>query len=130
MRVLYLAVLTIFLISVSTHAHAEFDGNELLRDCNSVIKEENGATLSTTELVGATYCNGYISGFLDSYSIDSYAFEKATQRKLYCCLPPKAKIIQLVRVIVKYLEEHPAELHENVRMLMMAALNKAFPCEE
>jgi len=129
MRVLYLTLLAIFLLSVFTSAYAEFDGNELLRHCNSVIKQENGGTLSTTELVGAAYCNGYIAGFLDSHSIDSYVFEKYTQKKLLYCLP-NSKIIQFVRVIVKYLNEHQEKLHNGARMLVMDALNEAFPCKE
>jgi hypothetical protein len=130
MRVLYLAVLTIFLLSISTQALAELDGNELLGYCNSVIKQENGDTLSTTELVLAAHCTGYVSGFIDSHAIDSYLFEKNTQKKLLYCLPPNSKIIQFVRVIVKYLNEHPEKLHNGARMLVMEALNEAFPCKE
>ncbi|MGD0340042.1 MAG: Rap1a/Tai family immunity protein [Bacteroidota bacterium] len=129
MRVLYLAVLTIFLLSASTHALAEFDGNELLRGCNSVIKQENGDKLSTTELVLAAHCTGYVSGFIDSHTIDSYAFEKYTQKKLLYCLP-ESKINQFVRVIVKYLRDHPAKLHNDARMLVLDALFEAFPCKE
>lgn len=44
------------------------------------------------------------------------------------CFPEKAPILQLARVLVKWLREHPARLHESVYGLANDASKEAFPC--
>lgn len=44
------------------------------------------------------------------------------------CLPDDAPIAQYARVVVRWLREHPEKLHEPKSMLVMEALEDAFPC--
>ena len=44
-------------------------------------------------------------------------------------LPDGVTMGQLERVIVKFLEEHPAELHNTSTWLIQEALSDAFPCK-
>jgi len=37
---------------------------------------------------------------------------------------------QFIRVAVKYLEDHPEDLHAQAAILIQAALREAFPCTE
>jgi Rap1a immunity proteins len=46
------------------------------------------------------------------------------------CLPDNATLLQLARVLVKWLREHPERLHEPKSVLTTAALRDAFPCQQ
>jgi hypothetical protein len=46
------------------------------------------------------------------------------------CIPDDATPLQLARVLVKWLHEHPGRLHELKSPLTMAALTDAFPCQQ
>jgi hypothetical protein len=45
------------------------------------------------------------------------------------CIPDEASILQLARVLVKWLREHPEKLHEPKSTLTLAAFEDAFPCQ-
>lgn len=44
------------------------------------------------------------------------------------CVPKGAMLMQLVRVVEKYLREHPEQLHIHQAALVTKALQVAFPC--
>ena len=46
------------------------------------------------------------------------------------CIPDEAPILQLGRVLVKWLREHPEKLHELKGTLTWAAFMDAFPCKD
>ena len=77
-------------------------GNQLYTDCQT--KPPN-------------YCMGYIMGVIDSLIVFDYF-----------CLPERATQGQLRDVVVKYLDEHPAERHQRGDGLVLTAIKMAFPC--
>ncbi len=46
------------------------------------------------------------------------------------CIPDNAPLIQLARVLVKWLRDHPERLHEPKVILTTAALRDAFLCQQ
>ena len=70
----------------------------------------------------------YLSGFLDGHELAASTFESRYKRVM---CPPKGGIEneQVVRIVVKYLREHPEELHATDRVSVFIALARAFPCE-
>ncbi len=44
------------------------------------------------------------------------------------CIPDQVPLLQLARVLVKWLREHPERLHEPKMTLTLAAFQAAFPC--
>ena len=44
------------------------------------------------------------------------------------CLPENVGAIQVIRVIVKFLDNHPEMLHQKSEILIPVALAIAFPC--
>lgn len=44
------------------------------------------------------------------------------------CMPPTATVRQIIRVVVKYMQDHPERLHEDVLNLAGPAIHKAWPC--
>ncbi len=52
------------------------------------------------------------------------------ERLMVFCVPEgKVTRLQKIRVVVKYLEDHPEKLHEPPSVLITRALNEAFPCK-
>jgi len=107
------ATLTLMLLILSSTVHADFpprDASDFLKQCMT------GQTGQTP----APWCSGYIAGVADSYTattLDSF------------CSPDNAKIDQLGRVAIKYMQKHPADLHRlSPALLIMQALSDAFPC--
>lgn len=58
----------------------------------------------------------------------SSPFIRADETFVNTCIPNKASVAQLARVVVKWLREHPEKLHEPKSFLVMEALKDNFPC--
>jgi hypothetical protein len=46
----------------------------------------------------------------------------------YFCRPRAANNEEIVRVVIKYMNEHPNQLHLLAATLIFAALKEGFPC--
>ena len=103
------------------------DGNKFLSQCNEAIKylDDEKANI---DRVGFASCVSYLEGFNHlSRQYQNYLVrQKCTP--LYCL--PKNGIVnaQSVRIIVKYLKDHPDKIHENKISLVTKAFMEAFPC--
>jgi hypothetical protein len=121
-------VLNITLIT----SHAAMTGNYLLDFCKKGIQ---------TEDVIFTVCLAYIVGFNDGnratndvvnidvqYNIrDKFPIPIARYNQPYC-IPNNVTASQLVRVIIKNLEDNPETLHLSARTLMMSIFKGKYPC--
>ena len=61
---------------------------------------------------------GYLQGVMDAKVSASEQF----------CLPPRMKLGQIQAVVIKYLNDHPEQLHLSGDALVTSALMRAFPC--
>lgn len=86
-------------------------GNGLLRAC------DNGNE--------ANACVGYVAGIVDTYQT-VVTWEHARRE---ICVPEGATITQHAFVVIKYLKEHPEELHLAASSLALTAFAQAFPCK-
>ena len=106
--------LAVMLLLQSAQSQAAYnDGNTLLREC-----ESDSAAMYNA-------CAGYIIGIHDYQ--DSLVFSSLLDEP-YFCAPDSAKMSQLVKVVTKYLNEHPEKLHLDAGSLVANALNEPFPC--
>jgi Ssp1 endopeptidase immunity protein Rap1a len=48
---------------------------------------------------------------------------------LVFCPPPGAIIKQRIQVIIAYIEARPQRMHEDLRVLAVEAMQKAWPCK-
>lgn len=94
--------------------------DELLWKCNGTAPSEAAA------LVGFAHCAGYVDGFIDSYRVSTLYYR---QPDAFCLPAGGISIDQAIRVVVRYLEEHPKELHESARSSVFLSLRTAFPCD-
>lgn len=44
------------------------------------------------------------------------------------CFPSEATVGQMIRVVTRYIDQHPARLHENFMLLARDAMREAWPC--
>jgi hypothetical protein len=105
---------------------ADDDGNALLDNCKTVLNMGGRThTVKGKDAHKMGYCRGLLRGL-----ILSMQYYKASSRKdaLYCT-PDDITSEQAVRVVVKYLEGHPEELHETDAILATKAFMQAFPCK-
>ena len=114
-------LITLFLLCSS---HSLADGNSFLSNCKLALKVIDGE-LTNGQLVGAGLCMGKIQGMRNMNSFYEFQLDK---KNVYFCVPQKAKTSQLIRVVVKYLEERPASLHEDEFGLIFSTLTNAYPC--
>ncbi len=100
------------------------DGNELLKHCQLGIKfldteGKEGNAFSTG------YCLGVITGVTSVRGITNDALEE-----MKTCLPtPSVSNLQAARIAVKYMKDFPEQLNLDDGMLVLFALQRAYPCK-
>ena len=113
-----LIALVMLLIAAPGSAQEDLkSGNAMLPHCKralSYIPPDSGAD------VPLALCLGAVMG------IASTADRLPPEARF--CPPPSVTPDQLVRVVVQYLEAHPARLHENFFQLAYQAMHAAWPC--
>ena len=114
------------ILCYSSLAFAKRDGNTLLKDCNAALNYADNKTQPDAIAEAAT-CVGYINGVLDTLTMWN-AINEADFK--IACFPDGVSPLQLIRVVVKYLNDHPEELHEAAIVLTFRAASTAFPCSK
>ncbi len=76
-------------------------------------------------------CYGYVIGIADMVREMAQMAESKRVWRPDVCFPDITSIsaAQIKRVVVKYLKEHPEETHNKAVILVIGALEEAFPCE-
>jgi hypothetical protein len=155
MKTLALALLVCFLTpALYASDFLPKDGNGLLDACSALVdSDDNPSSISSlsgerfTERMGQfNWCAGYLAATQDVL-VQSYANlifmgmagvslagpDKEKQSVFDAirgpCVPDNATLLQLARVLVKWLREHPERLHEPKSTLTMAAFKDSFPCQ-
>ncbi len=101
-----------------------FDGNGFLVNCQKYLKVASNPTGAETFGDGAAFglCMGYMAGVTETARI----WQLGTKRQTFC-LPEAAEPDQVIRVTIKYIEDNPAQLHQNAAALVQFAFIEAFP---
>lgn len=122
-----LRIIMVFLFGmISVPSFCLADGNDLLRKCNAVIlAADAGIKLSKDSYIDIGWCLGYVEGIRDTAHIYQSIFK---ENKVYC-IPQGVENGQIIRVILKYLNEHPHMLHEHESLLGMLSIRNSFSCE-
>ena len=146
-RFFLLATLSAFVLllppsAVASEYSAFGDGNELLKDCKAyadlnlldmrdMSDQDIRRASARGDLIGGLQCLAYVIGIIDdrfNFRIDEIASTGAFDPARYFCFPHGVTPDQAVRVIVKWLGDHPARLHEDAIKLVLDALKENFPC--
>jgi len=100
------------------------DGNKLLSDCGPLIAFLDGESVDENKSHGIGFCLGLMQGMLHMNQFYEYQLKGAA---LFCA-PNSMTNGQAARIVVKYLRDHPEELHQPDSVLTFTALRAAFPC--
>ena len=104
---------------------AEGDGNSLLSECGAAVDYLDAKPVDNRQLASGSFCLGLMQGILHMDQI--YSFENGSG---LICEPDGFNTAQAARIVVKYLREHPEELHQSSSILAFVALRAAFPCKQ
>jgi hypothetical protein len=117
-----------FVLAVFVPFTAAADGNDLLRQCAVAVDLSKGSPekISKTEALQAGHCLGLVQGVVGTNKI--YELTTAGNSAWVCTPGLGIENRQAVRVVVKYLEDHPEDLHLGDGTLVQLALQNAFPC--
>lgn len=108
------------------------DGNGLLDYCAPMVDYADTGSYRNPmpDALKASWCHGYIQGTRENIEFFQIIMNKGENKgPLDICIPHEAPTIQFARVIVKWLRDHPEELHEYMLSLHMKILHQAFPCQ-
>ncbi|MDR2874488.1 MAG: hypothetical protein LBV44_00975 [Methylobacillus sp.] len=126
MRFLLIALATL-LLGASLPASAAVTGQELLTRCAAAEKSLDGKEQPTgEEALDGMWCMGYMSGLLDGFSVNDYTVGGA---KVMCVPETGLTRTQALRVVTKWLRDHPDALPKNGRRGALLALANAYPCK-
>ena len=115
-RVLSFVAVSLFLASPVMAASAIVSGKKLLANCNT----------PETSVAQQNICLGVIIGTIDTHS----AFINNNLIQPLYCPPNKVTLRQMKGIVVKFLENHPKNLHQSGTLLATKALVEAFPCSK
>jgi hypothetical protein len=126
------STLLLVLLSLSLVGNADEDvlsGSKLLRNCNSYLMLVDGSSNSKI-ILGAGICLGTVRGIIDAGAVfDTFADQDDKPPPNVFCVPESVSTDQGIKAVIKYLEEHPEELHQRGTTLTVLALKQAFPCK-
>lgn len=111
-------------------ASRSVDGNKLLQDCSAYLRYNDSGAISRESLINAVFCQGYVLGMLEmhlSYTPPKPYSGHKTTTPLFCP-PDEIQTLQAIRVVVRYLQAHPEQLHWGGGVLATLALIDGFPC--
>lgn len=92
-------------------------GNELITECAVAVRfMDTGANGNAAESFASGDCHGVVHGVS---SVLQFSGELS--------IPDGTTGGQLIRIVEKYLQDHPEELNESDSKLVVKALTKAFP---
>ena len=104
---------TAILVTFNSQSNsASYTGSALLELCSGV--EGDGVNMGI--------CFGYISAIVDLSKCGQNVFGYSSK------MPSGATVGQITKVVVKYLNDHPQQLHYTAVSMIAAALHEAFPC--
>lgn len=112
------------MLFVSTNVCA--NGEKLLAQCKATKKET--AKLSGVELYDSINCKQFIKGFASMGILYEVRLSDEDIKPFFCIPRKETTINQVVKIVTKYLEDHPERLSEDENILIIDALEQAFPC--
>lgn len=113
-------------LSAQTSEAPRDSGNAFVRRCSVADSER----LTGADTGNVLECVAYINGFAEGVEYEAFfATAKINQKAPAAfCLPDRSENGQIIRVVLKYIRDNPAEAHEHTAILIIKALGKAYPC--
>ena len=133
-----LSLLCILFFQASTSFGADLDmsfetGLDVLRSCKAALDDSpvSDPEEAVLRIARSSLCSGYLGGMIDMNVVykELVMSQLAPDSGFFCPPSEGFQTEQGIRIVVKYLESHPEELHQGKRVLVIQAFGKAFPCK-
>ncbi len=128
-----MTLVLLYVTAVAIPCHAEDnvrdDGNTLLRICSIALNifDETGKDFDVGDAVSGGICMGFMQGITNLNLI----YQSMVDHDPLFCIPEGGITNgQAARVVVKYLKNHPEQLHKDMITLTVLAFKKVFPCKK
>jgi hypothetical protein len=116
---------SVLIAATATVAHASGAGaSELLQDCTYAQRTLDQESVNAIESMRAGRCSGTIWGVLGAMSLYSDAIEPGYK----ACLPNGLGGEQAVRMMLKWLRDHPEHLGDVQAVAVVSAFRDYYPC--
>lgn len=108
-------------------------GKDLLNACEALIEgPESISNASLQEKLDwvseSEFCYGYIRGLVEWNGYYEKWLENVIYKPIFCIGDNQVEINQLVQIAIKYMNDHPEELHKKGIAILDSAFSQAFPC--
>ena len=125
------AVLLSLVLSADARAQTT-TGADIIGKCKQAVRDVDNDTSADKPPVKSFdvgFCFGFIDGANSAQQVWA-ASDKTNHRNhsMGYCFPDAVTNGQMLRVFVKYLDDHPQDLHEPAALLYIEAMRRAFPC--
>lgn len=123
-------IAVVFALGLLSHAQQPKEATQfdLLNQCQPLTR--NPMNLTVDEMLGVRECLGYISGMRDmltAWRAESKVMKQPDSAPM--CVPYESTTGELVRVVVKYMNDNPTSLHEPRAGPVLHAFIHAYPCK-
>ena len=131
---IYAAAFTVYLLSNSSVF--ALSGNELLPKCQRLLNSMqvfSGGQFRYDGSPDSAECLGFIEAFhsLSYFYLVDYATRLPEKKSILRVCPPRGVgTVQMVRMFVKYANDHPADLNQDAIFLMLSTLSQNYSCPE
>lgn len=116
------------LIAGNANSENYNDGNFLLEKCTATLRVIDGRKISSSDdQLGMGQCIGLVEGVRNTLIYVNNEFSPDVK----ICWPEKGiSNGQAIRILVKYLNDHPANLNMEQTFLTIVAFKDAYPCKK
>jgi hypothetical protein len=133
MKPTLIAAAALLSLALSAGAGAQTTtGADIMSKCKQAVRDVDNDTSVDKPPVKSFdvgFCFGFIDGANSTQQVWT-ASDKTNHRNhaMGYCFSDAVTNGQMLRVFVKYLDDHPKELHEPAALLYIEAMRRAFPC--
>jgi hypothetical protein len=135
MKIQHLFVLAILFFCASS-VFAGPDGSQVLRACQQTLQhfdEQQASDPNPLGTLDSGWCLGWVTAVIEMNNLKEGTADKDHPLRadmFHFCAPPSGlTAIQAIRIVVKYLKDHPKDLQHAGIGLTNLALMSAFPCK-
>jgi len=129
------ALAFILLLTVGTPARSEKNddnpfssGTNFYEACAAAEKLTSDEHVDHVEIRNAAECLGFLAG-VDQATWATEATHNIAESDGIICLPENSTRLQELRIVRKYINEHPEKAHLPAVVQVINALHEAFPCK-
>ena len=101
-------------------------GNEFLSLCGDMPDSPPAGAVTFPPKFHWGMCLGYVRGVDDGVQM---AYDIQNDPQPYC-VPSEVTTGQMIRVLTKFIKDHPEKAHSKTKVLEIESLKDAFPCKQ